>query len=124
MGDFEVILGFFWAFSVGTLIYNIFINTHLLNFYQRFGFSKPFFKEFYECGLRTKLQRPVPMPIHFLLICIFFILYDVEFIFLFPFVAGLTYISLLDLLLLLFFFFLILISYFVDLDRHTLYWKY
>lgn len=60
----------------------------------------------------------------FLLICIFFLLYDIELVFLFPLVSASTFLGLYDLLLLIFFFSVLLASLVVDFNRHALVWQY
>ena len=51
---------------------------------MRFGVLKVARKDFYECGFRPQNQKPIQVPIQFLLVCIFFLLYDIELIFIFP----------------------------------------
>ncbi|MCB0540137.1 MAG: NADH-quinone oxidoreductase subunit A, partial [Bacteroidetes bacterium] len=56
-----------------------------------------------------------------LLICVFFLLYDIELVFLFPYVSGILFAGSYDLLLLLLFFLLLLLSLIIDYERHALY---
>ena len=72
---------------------------------KRFGFLKITRKDFYECGFRPQTQKPIKLPIQFLLICVFFLLYDIELVFLFPYVSGILFSGLYDFFLLIFFFF-------------------
>jgi NADH-quinone oxidoreductase subunit A len=62
-------------------------------------------RDFYECGFKPQTQKPIKVSIQFLIICVFFLLYDIELVFLFPFASGLTFLGLYDLLLLTLFFF-------------------
>ena len=80
-------------------------------------------RDFYECGFKPQSQRVIKVSIQFLLICVFFLLYDIELVFLFPFVSGYTYAGSYDLLLIIFFFFVLFKSLNVDYERHALLWQ-
>ena len=104
MGDFEV---FFIVVSISILrivIYNLLNSFMFRNLIRRFGLLKQTRKDFYECGFRPVTQKPICLPIPFLIICVFFLLYDIELIYLFPLVSTEEYIGLSETLLLLFFF--------------------
>jgi len=88
---------------------------------RRFGFLKATRRDFYECGFRPMSQRPIKITLQFLLIAVFFLLYDIELIFLFPFVAGFTASGFYDLLLVVFFFTILFVSLKIDYERHALY---
>jgi len=88
---------------LGVLVYNLINYFSFKDFLRRFGFLKVARRDYYECGFRPQTQRPVKLPIQFLLICVFFLLYDIELIFLFPYVSGVLSAGLFDLLLLSFF---------------------
>jgi NADH-quinone oxidoreductase subunit A len=87
---------------------------------KRFGFLKVARRDFYECGFRPTTQKPIRMPIQFLLICVFFLLYDIELVFLFPLVSAATLLGFHDLILVIFFFMALLASLVVDFSRHAL----
>lgn len=124
MGDFETLLAFFTILILGIIIYNI-INSFLFrNLLRRFGIFKSSRKDFYECGFKPQRKEVIKLPIQFLLIAVFFLLYDIELIFLFPYVSGLLEIGLFDLSLIYLFFLLFAASIGVDYDRHALYWQY
>jgi len=53
----------------------------------------------------------------------FFLLYDIELVFLFPFVSGYTFLGLYDMLLLVLFFSVLFVSLNIDYERHALYWQ-
>lgn len=108
-----LILGFVVYFVVNSLSFRDLI--------RRFGFLKKARRDFYECGFRPVTQKPIRLPIQFLLICVFFLLYDIELIFIFPFVSGLTFLGLYDFLLIFLFFFLFFLSLIFDFNRHALY---
>ena len=80
-------------------------------------------RDFYECGFKPQNQRPVKISLQFLLICVFFLLYDIELVFLFPYASGYTFTGLYDLLLLILFFVVLFTSLNVDYERHALYWQ-
>jgi len=80
-------------------------------------------RDFYECGFKPQSQRPIKVSLQFLLICVFFLLYDIELVFLFPFVSGLTFTGLYDILLIILFFTVLFISLQIDYERHALYWQ-
>jgi len=106
---------------LGIIVYNLINYFSFKDFLRRFGFLKIARRDYYECGFRPQNQRPVKLPIQFLLICVFFLLYDIELIFLFPYVAGVLFAGLFDLLLLVLFFVLFLCSLIIDYERHALY---
>ena len=105
MGDFEIFFNYISVCILTVIIYNIINCYSFKNLIKRFGFEKITRKDFYECGFRPQSQRPIKLPIQFLLICIFFLIYDIELVFLFPYVSGITYSGLFDFLFFLFFFF-------------------
>ena len=91
---------------------------------KRFGYFKVARRDFYECGFRPQTQKPIRLPIQFLLICVFFLLYDIELIFLFPFVSISTFVGFHDLFLIILFFGLFFFSLIIDFNRHALSWQY
>lgn len=124
MGDFEIFAAVISATFLGVLIYNIVSMVTYRDLLRRFGIFKTARRDFYECGFRPQTQKPVRFPIQFLLICVFFLLYDIELIFLFPLVSACTFIAFHDLFLIGFFFLLFLLSLVVDFNRHALTWQY
>lgn len=124
MGDFEIYLAFASVTVLGFVVYNVVNAFAFRSLLKRFGFLKVARRDFYECGFRPTTQKPIRIPIQFLLICIFFLLYDIELVFLFPLVSASTFVGAYDFLLLLFFLFMLLISLVVDFNRHALMWQY
>lgn len=124
LGDFEVFINYFSVLILAIIVYNVINCFSFRDLLKRFGFLKIARRDFYECGFRPQHQIPVQLPIQFLLICVFFLLYDIELVFLFPFVANLVIVGLYDFMLLIFFFFIFLVSLMVDYERHALYWQY
>lgn len=124
MGDFEIFLAISSVTFLGFVIYNVINAFTFRNLLKRFGFLKVARRDFYECGFRPTTQKPVRIPVQFLLICIFFLLYDIELVFLFPLVSASTFLGLFDFFLVMFFFFMLLLSLVVDFNRHALIWQY
>jgi NADH:ubiquinone oxidoreductase subunit 3 (subunit A) len=93
MGDYEVISSVLSIFILTTLIYNLLTFFSFKNILYRFGFLKNTRRDFYECGFKPQNQKPIKISIQFLIICIFFLLYDIELIFLFPFISGITFLG-------------------------------
>lgn len=124
MGDFEIFFNYFTTIFLGLIIYNVIASFSFKNLLKRFGFIKISRRDFYECGFKPQTQKPIKLPIQFLLICVFFLLYDIELVFLFPYVSGVMFTGLYDFLLLIFFFILFAFSLVIDYERHALYWQY
>lgn len=123
MGDFEVILITISAVVLAVVVYNIINILTFKDLLRRFGLLKVSRRDFYECGFKPQNQRPIKVSIQFLLICVFFLLYDIELVFLFPFVSGYTLTGLYDTLLIILFFLVFLSSLNVDYERHALLWQ-
>jgi len=81
-------------------------------------------KDYYECGFRPHVQRPIQMSMQFILICIFFIIYDIELNFSFPLVAGITYGGLELITNFLLIYVTMSMSLHFDFDRNLLSWKF
>lgn len=121
MGDFEIFLATTTTLIFGFVVYFIVNSLSFRDLLRRFGFLKVARRDFYECGFRPTSQKPIRLPIQFLLICVFFLLYDIELIFIFPFVSGITFFGFYDLILVFLFFFLFFLSLIFDFNRHALY---
>jgi len=124
LGDFEVFINYFLTIALGVIIYNVISSFSFKNLLKRFGFLKLSRKDFYECGFKPQTQKPIKFPVQFLLICVFFLLYDIELVFLFPYISGVTFSGFYDFLLFALFFVLLLASLAIDYERHALYWQY
>ena len=123
MGDFEVVLIVLSTTVLAVIVYNIITVLTFKDILRRFGLLKLTRRDFYECGFKPQAQRPIKVSIQFLLICVFFLLYDIELVFLFPFVSGFSFTGLYDTLLLILFFSVFLASLNVDYERHALLWQ-
>jgi len=109
---------------LGFIIYNVVNALSFRDILKRFGFLKIARRDFYECGFRPTTQKPIRVPVQFLLICVFFLLYDIELVFLFPLVSASAFVGLFDLAFLFFFFSILLVSLIIDFNRHALVWQY
>lgn len=121
MGDFDIFIGYSFSLLFGLIIYNVINVFFFKNLLQRFGLFKLARKDFYECGFRPQTQKPVKMSVQFFMILIFFLLYDIELLFFFPFIAGMGVIGLFDLLVFNAFILLFLASMVIDYSKHALY---
>jgi NADH:ubiquinone oxidoreductase subunit 3 (subunit A) len=121
MGDFELFVCVLSVVLLAVLVYNVITCLSYKDILRRFGFLKNTRRDFYECGFKPQTQKPVRISIQFLLICIFFLLYDIELVFLFPFFSGSTFLGLLDLSLIFLFFTVLFLSLNLDYERHALF---
>ena len=120
MGDIEIL------FSVITILLLINIIFIILKFilYKNIIFinnlSKNNKHNFYECGVRPVSQKIVQFNINYLLLSIFFILYDSELLFIVPLIYSFNFITLLDILIILIYLILIIISLIIDFEKNSL----
>jgi len=121
LGDFEVFFNYISVIILGVIIYNVINCFSFRNLLKRFGFLKMSRRDFYECGFKPQTQKPIRLPIQFLLICVFFLIYDIELVFIFPYVSGIVFGSFYDTALFFLFFFLFFLSLLVDYEKHALY---
>lgn len=124
LGDFEILYTVLSVLVLGFVIYNVINAFSFREILNRFGFLKVSRRDFYECGFRPTKQKTIRLPIQFLLICVFFLLYDIELIFLFPFVSGLDFVGLYEFIIIIFFFSMLFFSLVIDFNRHALVWQY
>jgi NADH-quinone oxidoreductase subunit A len=120
IGDFEVFFAFISTLILSGVVYNLLTAMSFKDILRRFGLMKATRRDFYECGFRPQTQRVIKVSIQFLLICVFFLLYDIELVFLFPFVSGYSFSGLYDLLLIILFFLILFKSLNIDYERHAL----
>jgi NADH:ubiquinone oxidoreductase subunit 3 (subunit A) len=69
-------------------------------------------------------QKTIRVPLQFLLICVFFLLYDIELVFVFPLVAAAAFLGFYDFLLSSLFFSVFFVSLVIDFVKHALAWQY
>ena len=88
MGDLELFNSFISIVLLSVVVYNLITALSFKDLIRRFGHFKESRKDYYECGFRPANQRPVRFSIQFILICVFFLLYDIELVFFFPLVSA------------------------------------
>jgi len=71
-------------------------------------------KHFCECGFKSLSDLNIQININFTMLCIFLILYDIEFTIVFPILFNLTIVGILQLFVLFIFLLLVLSSLFYD----------
>jgi len=81
-------------------------------------------KQFYECGFKSLTDVNIQFNINFALLCVFLILYDIEFVFLFPFLFNIMVVGYLEFFLFFLFTFFILLSLFYDWQMNALSWQF
>ena len=124
MGIFENIQYFLFILILGSLIcslLSLYIYKYLIIRINNMKFER---KNFYECGFKPSIQKPISMSIQFFLICILFILFDTDLLFLYPFVSGITLVSSFDFVLIIVLFFLLYVSIIFEKFNGSFYWKY
>jgi NADH-quinone oxidoreductase subunit A len=77
-------------------------------------------KDFYECGFKPLKQKPIQLSIQFFILCVFFILYDIELIFSFPLISAIVNQSFLEVMVFLFIYLSFILSLIFDIDRYLL----
>jgi NADH-quinone oxidoreductase subunit A len=80
-------------------------------------------KNYYECGFKSTVDINVQFNFNFIIICIFLILYDVEFMYLMPFFLNMSNISIFQFIIFMFFMLLIVVSLIYDWQNNTLNWQ-
>jgi len=81
-------------------------------------------KQLYECGFRTLSELNIQSNLNFSMICVFLILYDIEFVFLFPLFFNFYYLNFLSLIIFIIFFIFIIYSLYYDYQFNTLNWQF
>lgn len=81
-------------------------------------------KKFYECGFKSTTDINIQINLNFSILCVFLILYDIEFTFLVPILINFTYTSFLEYFILSMFILIILLSLIYDWQMNALNWQY
>jgi NADH-quinone oxidoreductase subunit A len=81
-------------------------------------------RQVYECGFKSFDNLNIQINLNFILLCVFLVLYDVEFLFLVPILFNLYNIMIYHYIILLLFFILIVISLLYDFQMHALSWQW
>ena len=86
--------------------------------------NKFFKKKFYECGFNTLNDITIQININFTLLCVFLILYDIEFTFIYPILFNISHSNIFSLFILLSFIFLIILSLIYDIQKNAISWQF
>lgn len=81
-------------------------------------------KSFYECGFKPNIQKPIQISLQFFMISILFILFDTDLLFLYPLVAGSSFLTTLDIIFYIFIIYLLYISVLYEKYNNSFIWKY
>lgn len=76
--------------------------------------------QLYECGFKAISDINIQINLNFSIVCVFLILYDVEFIFLFPVLFNFFFIDYFVVYVFFFFLFFIIISLIYDLNNNAM----
>lgn len=112
------------------LIQNILVFTlifWLLTWVGEFFFTKKNHatkKNFYECGFKSTSDLNIQINFNFSMICVFLILYDIEFTLLIPVFFNLFYINFFEFILIITFITLIILSLIYDWQMNALNWQF
>ena len=77
-------------------------------------------RHFCECGFKSLSDINIQININFIMLCVFLILYDIEFTLIFPILFNVAYISYIQLLVVGLFIFFIVLSLFYDWQTNSL----
>lgn len=124
MGIFENIQFILFTFILGTIICCLLTYLSYRYLINRFGILKNERKSFYECGFKPNTQKPITLSIQFFLICLLFILFDTDLLFLYPFITNSLNNSFIDVALLVFSISILYITWFLDYKTNSFMWQY
>jgi len=87
--------------------------------------KKPFCKKnFYECGFKSTTDINIQINLNFSMLCVFLILYDIEFTILIPLIVNLSFIANGAYVVFLIFILVIITSLIYDWQMNSLNWQY
>ncbi len=98
----------------------------ILTFILKYYYSNKNFENklnFYECGFKSLTNIKIQYNINFILIILFLIIYDGEFLFLIPFSLNISIINFTSLFLIFFFIYMLIITILYDLIFNCLEWQ-
>jgi len=81
-------------------------------------------KQFYECGFKATTDVDIQFNLNFSILCVFLVLYDIEFVFLLPMMFNLYSIWIYSYIILIIFILLIILSLVYDWQMNALNWQY
>lgn len=80
-------------------------------------------RHFCECGFKSLSDINIQININFAMLCVFLVLYDVEFTIIFPILFNMWYVCALQLIVLLVFILFVVVSLFYDWQMNALSWQ-
>lgn len=119
MGDISVFAMIFNA-SVFCLIFWGLSNLGNYFYKKKEHFSK---KQYYECGFKSLSANKISINLNFVLFGVFLILYDIDFLMLYPALFNFTSVTLIEYAIFLIFIFLIILSLLYDYRANALNWQ-
>ena len=134
LGNYIFIFFVFLAFFI-VYLWSLGSKFSLIFFWNgsKFIFREDFFKnygvlsnqgEIYECGFSGVEEPLKELEIQYLILAIFFILYEIEFLLFLPFFLYSNFLGLLPLLLVIFSFLLLIFSYWYEWDYYLLHFTH
>lgn len=81
-------------------------------------------RQFYECGFKVFSDINIQINLNFAMLCVFLILYDIEFVLLFPILFNILNITIYQFIFFLAFVLLIILSLYYDWQTNALSWQY
>ncbi len=123
MGDIELIYYIGTTLGVVSVIFFLLRSNFIRNIFLTTNLTNNSKKDFYECGLRPISQYTPNFSIQYLILSVFFLLYDSELLFILPILTVFDNFNLYDIVLLLFYFGLLIISLVIDFKKNMLIWQ-
>lgn len=84
----------------------------------------PMYREFYECGFKAIPDNRVGIDIQYSVLCLIFLIYDMEIIILVPVLVNFTHLPIISVLALFIIFFILICSYIYEWDKYALQWGF
>lgn len=110
MGDFEILIHIIVTISVLGTIFLILRSYSFRNFFLKNVIKDEDKKNFYECGLKPTHQFTPNISIQYVILSLFFLLYDSELLFLIPILTNYHTFTCIDVILISLFLFLLILS--------------
>lgn len=117
----------------GVLFLNIIINAILfsfifwiLTFLSKTFYSNKYFNykyNFYECGFKNLTKKKISYDINYILLVLFLLIYDGEFLILIPFAFNITYLSVEIIIAVVFFIIWLIVALIFDYAYGALDWQ-
>lgn len=117
----------------GVLFFNLIINAILfscifwiLTFLSKVFYTNKYFNykyNFYECGFKNLTKKKISYDINYILLVLFLLIYDGEFLILIPFAFNINFISIEILFIIIFFILWLIIALIFDYSYSALDWQ-